>query len=113
MDNTKIVREQLNKYLEKVNSIVPIDEAYLIGSWARGEQKVDSDVDLLILSNSFSKMGYDERLKILYRFSVGIDFDFHIFPLTRREFSKVSPLTSIGAIKKDKKVLMFESGQAK
>jgi len=42
-------------------------QAILTGSWARGTQREDSDVDLIILSDDFSKMPFSERLSYLHK----------------------------------------------
>lgn len=86
---------------------IPVDKAYLIGSWANGKAKKNSDVDLLVMSSAFEKMDFDERLKILYRNSAGIDFDMHIHPTTWEEYANASVLTSLGRMRIDKKISLI------
>lgn len=97
----KKLKNQLKGYLNKVNNIVKIDSAFLVGSHATNTAKGDSDVDLLILSNAFEKISFDERLKILYRQTVNLDFDLHIHPVTKNELQSASTLTSLGAMREN------------
>lgn len=104
MVSQNIIKKQLNQYLKKVGNRWPIDEAYLVGSWAKDKAGENSDVDLLILSPSFKKMSFDDRLKVLYRQTIGIDFDLHIHPVTREEYLSASNLTSLGAMRSEQKI---------
>ena len=61
-------------------------------------------MDILVLSKSFKNMDFDERMRILYRNSVGIDFDLHLHPVTEEELTQASELTALGAMRTDKKI---------
>ncbi len=108
MVNQKTITLKLNKYIAKVGKKIPIDKAYLIGSWAEGKARVGSDVDLLVLSDYFANLDMDERLRVLYKNTVGIDFDIHIHAVTQDEFKKASLLTTLGAMRIAKKVALKE-----
>ena len=100
MDQRQI-QNALNRYLQNLNRRVKVSSALVFGSLAEG--KADpNDIDLLILSEDFKKLDTDERLKILYRASVGFPYDLHLFGLTPEELEKSSPLTTLGAIKQGK-----------
>ncbi|MBI3385263.1 nucleotidyltransferase domain-containing protein [Candidatus Gottesmanbacteria bacterium] len=107
MVSQRIVKKNLIAYLKKLKAKIVVDRAYLIGSWAKNQAKKDSDVDLLILSHAFSNLDQDERLRILYRQTAGIDFDLHIHAVTPEELKNASRLTSLGAMEKDKKVALI------
>ena len=106
MDNSKNIKTQLIGYLQKVKAQIPISRVYLVGSWVKGEAHEGSDVDLLVLSKAFEKMDTDERLKVLYRNTVGIDFDLHIHAVTPSEYKAASKLNSLGMMKAEKKLLL-------
>lgn len=99
----KKLKKELKDYLNKVNSVVKIDRAFLVGSHATNTAKKDSDVDLLILSDKFKKMSFDDRLKILYRQTVNLDLNLHIHPVTEKELNSASNLTSLGVMRNDPK----------
>jgi predicted nucleotidyltransferase len=42
-----------------------IDSVILTGSWANGTWLIDSDVDLVVISNDFARMNIVERLQFL------------------------------------------------
>jgi uncharacterized protein len=54
----------LDRIKKTVLDVKPNADIILYGSYARGEQKEESDIDLLILVNN--NLSYDERKKISY-----------------------------------------------
>lgn len=104
MVSQRTVKKNLIIYLGKLKTKIAVDKAYLVGSWAKNQAKKDSDVDLLILSAAFSNLDQDERLRILYHYTTGIDFDLHIHAVTPEEFKNASKLTSLGVMEREKKI---------
>lgn len=49
-------------YVRRLARSIRIRQAILTGSWATGLYLEDSDVDLIIVSDDFSKMSLSERL---------------------------------------------------
>ena len=98
MDFQKI-KPAVKQYLNKLKRKLPFEEVILFGSFAEGKAREDSDVDLIILSDKFSQMTDDERLRVLYRQSVGFPYNLHVYGLTAKEFQSASPLTTLGEIK--------------
>jgi len=49
--------------LESIN--IQVDQLILFGSHAEGTAREDSDIDLVVISSSFSDKGYWERINIL------------------------------------------------
>lgn len=59
----KIAKE----YVEKVKaSGIPVSEAYLYGSFAKGKAKKHSDIDICVVSSKFGKDYFDETVKLAY-----------------------------------------------
>jgi predicted nucleotidyltransferase len=52
----KAVMRLVNQYVADVKTIIPIDKAYLYGSYARGTQRKDSDIDICFFSESFDSI---------------------------------------------------------
>lgn len=52
-------KQELRKY--NINS----DKIILYGSYAKGNPREDSDIDLVVISNDFKNMNLRERLEIL------------------------------------------------
>ena len=49
--------------LESIN--IQVDQLILFGSYAEGTAREDSDIDLVVISSSFSDKSYWERINIL------------------------------------------------
>ena len=66
---------------------IRVEAVYLFGSVARGDFRLDSDFDLVIVSRDWEGIGYTERLDILYRLWRS-PRDATLIPLTPRELSE-------------------------
>lgn len=55
-------RDELLEYLRHFLRVIGAEEAYLFGSRARGEQLLNSDVDLLIIADAFDGIPFPRRL---------------------------------------------------
>ncbi|MEM4970322.1 MAG: nucleotidyltransferase domain-containing protein [Sulfolobales archaeon] len=75
------VIETLERLASEINATI-----YLFGSYARGDHMVDSDVDIVIVSEIFRGMGYADRVALV-RTKLPADLSFDIIPLTPEEFS--------------------------
>lgn len=100
------IRPALINYIKRVNKFASVTEAVVFGSVAEGRATSESDVDMLILSDQFSGLDEDERSRLLYRASAGLPFDLHVYGLTPMEFEHASELTALGALKKQKTILL-------
>ena len=52
---------------------VKVVEAYLFGSWARGDWLVDSDVDVVVVSPDFRGVPWLKRLELLAKVEASLD----------------------------------------
>ncbi len=66
---------------------IHVEEILLFGSIARGDYKVDSDVDLIVVSEDWGRMPYIDRLSLLYRLW-DKPRDATLIPLTRSELKR-------------------------
>ena len=62
MPTKRGIQRVVKGYVKKLGPSIFVNKAILTGSWARGTQREDSDVDLIIISDDFSKMRFSERL---------------------------------------------------
>ncbi len=79
------------KFVEKVREQgIPVEVAYLFGSWAQGRATEWSDIDLAIVSSAFEGTKFYDRRK-LYR--AILDVDTAIEPHTYRpqDFNESNP----------------------
>ena len=61
MENTEELLQMIKK---SVLAIDPLAKLILYGSYARGDHRQDSDIDLLILINKEDRVTYADRYKI-------------------------------------------------
>jgi len=80
---TELIR-QLN-----VNDL-PITQAYVFGSYAKGQQAEWSDIDIALVSDHFEGNSYYDRRKVS-PYAIKIDLDLEVHPFRSEEFTKDSP----------------------
>jgi len=69
---------------------VRVEEAYLFGSYAKGDWIESSDVDLVIVSSSFQGSRFIDRLELIYRIEgeLGVKPWIEVIPLTPGELQE-------------------------
>ena len=86
-DITKIVKF----FLKQVNRQYKIVEAYLYGSFAKGDAREWSDIDVAIISYDFSDDLFDERLNLM-QMAASIDDRIEPKPFKSEFFDYNDPL---------------------
>lgn len=83
------------KYVQNIkNSGVPVLDAYLFGSYAKGNPHKDSDIDICIVSDSFGNDYIKESVN-LRKLAFGIDSRIEPIPFTPDDLNdKYSTLAS-------------------
>ena len=82
------VRRAIEVFLRNLRLRYPDAEAYLYGSYARGDWLLDSDVDLIVVSDMFEGVDMAGRIADV-RALAPRDVAFQIIAYTRREFEEV------------------------
>ena len=82
-------REQLLDYIGKFLAEIGAEEGYLFGSRARGDELLESDVDLLIVSDRFRDVKFPWRLVMLQE-HWHLPHFLEALPYTREELSRLS-----------------------
>ena len=96
----KQAENYIKEYIKRLKRDVRPKSVILYGSFLKGNYQEGSDIDLIIVSDYFSRLDEDDRLEILYRKTVGLPLDFHLHGLTPGEYKNASPLTSLYQVKK-------------
>lgn len=60
---TKEIVEEYKKVLQELG--INVKRVILYGSFAKGSQREDSDIDLVVISDDFEKMNLRKRLELL------------------------------------------------
>ena len=89
------VKEIANKYIsEVIKSGIPVNSAYLFGSYAKGNSNRYSDIDICVISPNFGKDYFEESLKLRFLTS-SVDSRIEAVPLSPKDLSdKYSTLAS-------------------
>jgi len=74
----------------KKDRIIEIKSAYLFGSFVKGKNTMHSDIDLAIVSDSFTGSRYDDRVK-LNPYILKINTSVEVHPFTTKEFKVDNP----------------------
>ena len=94
MDSKKALIQQLKEFKRRLSRKLPIEKMILFGSRARGEFRVHSDVDLLIVSPEFKGVKSYKRPLSFYE-DWHIDLPFEFICLTPEEFKEKSQQITI------------------
>ncbi len=60
----KEIEKSVYKYLKRIKKQIKIEKAYLFGSYANGNPNEDSDIDIAIISSSFSGNRFKDNVDI-------------------------------------------------
>jgi len=80
------VKRVVKKYLK--NLPVKVNEAILFGSSTRGDRLIESDIDLIVISDDFKLMNFPQRFLILQK-SWKSKTNLEAFGFTSQEFEKL------------------------
>ena len=76
----KTVIPIVQQYIADVKNIMPIDKVYLYGSYAKGTQRENSDVDICFFSQAFESRRSLDILTELFYLKIKYDKDILIEP---------------------------------
>ena len=78
--DTETVTNIVQQYITDVKKAMPIDKVYLYGSYAKGTQRENSDVDLCFFSQAFESSRSLDILTELFYLKIKYDKDLLIEP---------------------------------
>lgn len=88
---TNVIRTLKTLFFDlKKDRIIEIKSAYLFGSVVKRKSTMHSDIDLAIVSDSFTGSRYDDRVK-LNPYILKINTNVEIHPFTSKEFKADNP----------------------
>ena len=82
------VNRAVSDYVADVKNVMPIDRAFIFGSYVKGTARDDSDIDLCFFSDSFKNQRSVDIMMKLMRLSrkyPAIDIEPHVFPTSELE----------------------------
>lgn len=92
----------VRRYLDTVmRAGIPAEKAVIYGSFARGEQRKDSDIDVLVLSPLFDRLKECKVLDLLWRLTRQVDIRIEPIAVGVREFDEDDGSPLIGVARRD------------
>ena len=82
------IMESINKYIEKISKYYKIEAIILFGSYAKGTQNEDSDIDIAIISSDFKDIFDDMADLIGYTWKIDTRIEPH--PISKEDYEKIA-----------------------
>jgi predicted nucleotidyltransferase len=82
------IMESIKKYIEKISQYYNIEAIILFGSYAKGTENEDSDIDIAIISSDFKDVIEDGAKLIGLTWKIDTRIEPH--PITTDDYKKVS-----------------------
>ena len=82
------VMESIKKYIEKISKYYKIEAIILFGSYAKGTQNEDSDIDIAIISSDFKDIFDDMADLIGYTWKIDTRIEPH--PISKEDYDKIA-----------------------
>lgn len=82
------IMESIQKYIDKIKEHYKIDAIILFGSYAKGTENEDSDIDIAIISSDFKDI-IDDGAKLI-GLTWKIDTRIEPHPIATEDFKKIS-----------------------
>ena len=82
------VMESIKKYIEKISKYYKIETIILFGSYAKGTQNEDSDIDIAIISSDFKDIFDDMADLIGYTWKIDTRIEPH--PISKEDYDKIA-----------------------
>ena len=82
------IMDSIKKYIEKISQYYKIEAIILFGSYAKGTENEDSDIDIAIISSDFNDIIEDGAKLIGLTWKIDTRIEPH--PITTEDYKKVS-----------------------
>jgi uncharacterized protein len=60
----KTIEGVIQEFLNQVRRLVKVDAVYIFGSWAKGQAREYSDIDVAVVSGDFSGVGFYDAARL-------------------------------------------------
>jgi predicted nucleotidyltransferase len=87
------IRKAINLFVRELSKEIIVKKVILFGSWARGQARPDSDIDIIVVSPAFAKGKYMENMQYLFRKAAKVDSRLEPIPATPKELQKLDERT--------------------
>ena len=80
------MNSELRKVIRSVKNVFPVTDMYVFGSYARGEERPDRDLDLLVICSAIPDDPFDLTYEIRRYLHERIDLAIDVLVTTRIDF---------------------------
>ena len=98
-------KDRLNEiiagFISRLESEIPVEEVILFGSYAHGNAKEHSDIDLAIISDWFQDKKHIENMQYLSRIAADYNSLIEALPFTAEEYRELDKRTFLASIVKN------------
>ncbi len=84
-------RQVVTEYANLLRERISLDKVILFGSFARGQQHPDSDIDVAVISSDFSGDRLEDQLQLM-RLRRKVDLRIEPIPFLPQDFTAADPL---------------------
>lgn len=84
------------QYHKELARKIKVNQMIVFGSHLEGTARADSDVDIFIISEDFTKLDFDQRWDILFDAAEDIEPDIDAWGFTPKELAEAGKLTTLG-----------------
>ncbi len=105
----KSIIETAVKYIRHISIEMDVKKAFLFGSYAKGEENKDSDIDIAIVLGNFSDF-FSIQMELM-RFRRNIDLRIEPHPIEESDFTNTNPFAY--EIKKNRIELIVDRAEEK
>ena len=89
--DSKMIMETINKYVDLLRkSHIPFEQVYLYGSYAKGDSREDSDIDLAIIVDEWLPDIFDVQFELM-KLGRKVDTRIEPHPIRKSDFDKTNP----------------------
>ncbi len=85
---SKEIMQSIEKYIEKISQYYKIEAIILFGSYAKGTENVDSDIDIAVISSDFKNIIQDGADLIGYTWKIDTRIEPH--PIRTEDYENVT-----------------------
>lgn len=82
------IMESIQKYIEKISKYYKIEAIILFGSYAKGTENADSDIDIAVISSDFKNIIQDGADLIGYTWKIDTRIEPH--PITMDDYENIA-----------------------
>lgn len=82
------IMESIEKYIERISQYYKIEAIILFGSYAKGTENEDSDIDIAVISSDFKNIIQDGADLIGYTWKIDTRIEPH--PITTEDYENIA-----------------------